>query len=103
MDSIHSLRTTDYDLCTTCISAGFAEAHNPFHEFLDINEPGRVIVHNVLSGSGEREAATEPPRRAAAPAQPAVAAEPVVHSAHCDLCSSMIHGDRYVCSFYILQ
>ncbi|KDQ63127.1 hypothetical protein JAAARDRAFT_29129 [Jaapia argillacea MUCL 33604] len=45
----------DYDLCTQCISSGRAEAHNPFHEFFDIEKPGRVVVHNVYSGDGERD------------------------------------------------
>ncbi|KAF5368556.1 hypothetical protein D9758_002170 [Tetrapyrgos nigripes] len=51
----------DYDLCTNCITSGSAERHNPFHEFIEIHEPGRVIVHTVLSGNGEREATQPPP------------------------------------------
>lgn len=84
------MATADYDLCTTCISEGAAQAHNPFHEFFDINEPGRVVVHTVFSGNGEREAAREPSRRTSAPAAAAV------HDATCDLCDSRILGDRYV-------
>ncbi|KAJ3731958.1 hypothetical protein DFJ43DRAFT_998241 [Lentinula guzmanii] len=85
----------DYDLCTSCITGGGAGNHNLFHEFFEISEPGRVVVHNVFSGSGEREAAPQPPRRAnEAPAQ---SNQPVVHSATCDLCESRIRGDRYKC------
>ncbi|KAJ4002254.1 hypothetical protein F5050DRAFT_1558953 [Lentinula boryana] len=85
----------DYDLCTSCITGGGAGNHNPFHEFFELSEPGRVVVHNVFSGSGEREAAPQPPRRAnEAPAQ---SNQPVVHTATCDLCESRIRGDRYKC------
>ncbi|KIM47460.1 hypothetical protein M413DRAFT_22123 [Hebeloma cylindrosporum] len=87
----------DYDLCTTCISGGAAEAHNPFHEFFDVNEPGKVIVHTVFSGNGEREAAGGHSRRPSVPVQPAAVAEPVVHNATCDLCDSRIQGGRYKC------
>lgn len=101
MDLVHSLTwpNTDYDLCTTCISGGAAQAHNPFDEFFDIDEPGRVIVHTVFSGDGERETARGPARRTSAPAQPAAATEPI-HNANCDLCDSIIQGDRYVCSLH---
>ncbi|KAJ3789277.1 hypothetical protein GGU10DRAFT_261076 [Lentinula aff. detonsa] len=85
----------DYDLCTSCITGGGASNHNPFHEFFEISEPGRVVVHNVFSGSGEREAAPQPPRRVnEAPTQ---SNQPVVHAATCDLCESRIRGDRYRC------
>ncbi|KAF9486564.1 hypothetical protein BDN70DRAFT_870152 [Pholiota conissans] len=94
----------DYDLCTPCMSAGAAEAHNPFHEFFDITEPGRVIVHTVLSGDGERDSRRRPARNQA-PRSPAAAAAaaapvpqgPVAHAASCDLCESRIVGDRYKC------
>ncbi|KIK70603.1 hypothetical protein GYMLUDRAFT_253953 [Collybiopsis luxurians FD-317 M1] len=85
----------DYDLCTSCINNGCAERHNPFHEFFDISEPGRVVVHNVFSGSGEREATTTSRRydEAAIPR----ASQPVVHHASCNLCESRIRGERYKC------
>ncbi|KAJ3867306.1 hypothetical protein EV359DRAFT_34766 [Lentinula novae-zelandiae] len=83
----------DYDLCTSCIADGAAARHTPFHEFFDISEPGRVVVHNVFSGSGEREAAP-PMRHNGSPDQ---YSQPVVHNAVCDLCESRIRGDRYKC------
>ncbi|KAJ3517856.1 hypothetical protein NLJ89_g241 [Agrocybe chaxingu] len=81
----------DYDLCTTCISAGSAERHNPFHEFFELKEPGRVIVHTVFSGQGEREGRSSTNR---APTREAPVES---HSANCDLCDSRIQGDRYKC------
>lgn len=90
----------DYDLCTGCIMSGSAERHNPFHEFFEISEPGRVIVHTVFSGEGEREStpSTRAPPAAAAPtvvSPPVVEAVPI-HAANCDMCDSRIRGDRYV-------
>jgi next to BRCA1 gene 1 protein len=76
----------DYDLCTRCILSGSAERHNPFHEFLDISEPGRVIVHRVFDQISEPTLA--PGSREE---------EEVVHHATCDLCDSRIIGVRYVC------
>lgn len=93
---------SDYDLCTSCINSGSAEAHNPFHEFFEIEEPGRVIVHTVFSGNGERNAASRNGRHDGSTphmydnAAPATA-EPVPHNATCDLCDSRIYGDRYKC------
>ncbi|KAF5366933.1 hypothetical protein D9757_010843 [Collybiopsis confluens] len=85
----------DYDLCTTCINAGAAERHNPFHEFFEISEPGRVVVHNVFSGSGEREASTVDSRHEHD--RPTPRASPsAVHNATCNLCTSRIRGDRYI-------
>ncbi|KAI3622325.1 zz type zinc finger domain-containing protein [Moniliophthora roreri] len=86
----------DYDLCTECITSGAAERHNPFHEFFEINEPGRVVVHTVYQGNGERNAPDI--RRAPVLSPPAPApAQPVVHFASCNLCDSRIRGDRYKC------
>ncbi|KZT27712.1 hypothetical protein NEOLEDRAFT_1130794 [Neolentinus lepideus HHB14362 ss-1] len=93
----------DYDLCTPCMNSGSAEAHDPFHEFLDIKEPGRVVVHNVFSGNEESAGIPADTRRASSPSQrtpaPVVArpAEQVRHNARCDLCDSVIIGDRYKC------
>ncbi|KAJ3851824.1 hypothetical protein EV368DRAFT_42270 [Lentinula lateritia] len=83
----------DYDLCSSCIADGAAARHTPFHEFFEISEPGRVVVHNVFSGSGEREAAPSM-RHNGSPFQ---SSQPVVHNAVCDLCESRIRGDRYKC------
>ncbi|KAJ7492359.1 hypothetical protein FB451DRAFT_1022268 [Mycena latifolia] len=85
----------DYDLCTPCIASGSAERHNPFHEFLEIKEPGRVIVHTVYSGDGERDAPSNTSR--AAPT-PQAEEQPVIHFATCNLCDSRIRGDRYKCA-----
>ncbi|KAJ7109944.1 hypothetical protein C8R44DRAFT_883963 [Mycena epipterygia] len=90
------LDCADYDLCTPCITSGSAERHNPFHEFLEIKEPGRVIVHTVYSGDGERDAPST--TRAPAVAPPQAQEEPVVHFATCNLCDSRIRGDRYKCA-----
>ncbi|KAJ4485731.1 hypothetical protein J3R30DRAFT_3697104 [Lentinula aciculospora] len=81
----------DYDLCTSCISNGAAGTHNPFHEFFEISEPGRVVVHNVFGGNGEREAGP-PGRHSEAPARSSPLA---VHNAVCNLCESRIRGIRY--------
>ena len=64
------------------------------HEFFEIEEPGRVIVHTVFSGEGEREASQPslPPRPSAPEPEP----QPAVHNALCDMCDSQIYGDRYV-------
>lgn len=59
------------------------------HEFFEIEEPGRVIVHTVFSGEGERET-NQPSLR------PAPGPQPVLHNAVCDMCDSHIYGDRYV-------
>ena len=94
----------DYDLCTPCMAAGASEVHHdPFHEFFDIDEPGRVIVHTVFSGNGERgtqgTSATRAPAHRAS-VTPATE-ESVIHHANCDLCDSRIRGDRYVSSQFI--
>jgi hypothetical protein len=85
----------DYDLCTSCVTDGWAERHNPFHEFFEIVQPGRVVVHNVFSGNGERD----PLRHSEVPAPQS--SQPVVHNATCNLCDSRICGDRYVCFSFI--
>ncbi|KAF8808145.1 hypothetical protein BYT27DRAFT_7338708 [Phlegmacium glaucopus] len=89
----------DYDLCTPCMAAGVSEVHNPFHEFFEIREPGRVIVHTVFSGNGEREGQGTPTTRTRAPEASVAPAtgESVIHYANCDLCDSRIYGDRYKC------
>ncbi|KAK0481541.1 hypothetical protein IW261DRAFT_1471201 [Armillaria novae-zelandiae] len=81
------LDCSDYDLCTKCITTGAAERHDPFHEFWEVTEPGRVIVSRVGS--------TAPP--VPAPQVPTQAVTPAVHGATCDLCDSRIRGDRYKC------
>ncbi|KAJ7897138.1 hypothetical protein B0H14DRAFT_392785 [Mycena olivaceomarginata] len=91
----------NYDLCTSCIESGSAERHNPFHEFLEIKEPGRVIVHTVYSGDGERDAQLNTSARAPAPVPapaPQAEVQPAVHYATCNLCDSRIRGDRYKCA-----
>ncbi|KAK0199026.1 hypothetical protein F5146DRAFT_919527 [Armillaria mellea] len=81
------LDCSDYDLCTQCITTGGAERHDPFHEFWEVTEPGRVIVSRIGS--------TAPP--VPAPQVPTPAVTPAVHSATCNLCDSRIRGDRYKC------
>lgn len=85
--------TLDFDLCTACIQSGSAEAHNPFHEFFEINEPGRVVVHTVYSNNGS---VSPGPGSAGAPA--VTPAAPVVHNAICNLCDSRIYGERFKCA-----
>ncbi|TFK56841.1 hypothetical protein OE88DRAFT_1730284 [Heliocybe sulcata] len=87
----------DYDLCTPCMDTGSAERHNPFHEFYDIREPGRVVVHNVFSGLGERNNAPTSRTSPTVIGVPAASAERVRHGARCDLCDSVVTGDRYKC------
>jgi next to BRCA1 gene 1 protein len=84
--------SSDYDLCTSCISTGAAERHDPFHEFFEITEPGRVIVHTL--DAPRRVPSSDNPAPAPAAAPPP--ADHVVHSARCDLCDSRIEGYRYV-------
>ncbi|KAF7975202.1 hypothetical protein HWV62_10272 [Athelia sp. TMB] len=89
----------NFDLCTSCIKSGSAESHNPFHEFFEINEPGRVVVHTVYSGEGENNSASSTSRVEEVPAaEPVVPVVPVVHNAVCNLCDSRIYGDRYKCA-----
>ncbi|KAJ7161311.1 hypothetical protein C8R43DRAFT_881257 [Mycena crocata] len=88
----------DYDLCTPCIVSGSAERHNPFHEFLEIKEPGRVIVHTVYSGDGERDAPSNSSAARTPVPTPQAEEQPVVHYATCNLCDSRIRGDRYKCA-----
>lgn len=93
----------DYDLCTACVKSGATEQHNPFHEFFDVEAPGRVYVHTVLSGDrdsslGHRQqlpSSNQAPVTRQGPT--AVPTDPLVrHSATCNLCDSAIVGDRYV-------
>jgi len=92
----------DYDLCTACVEVGATEQHNPFHEFFDIETPGRVYVHTVLSGDRDRSFRNRQQSSTSghAPAtrqEPVAPADlPVRHSATCDLCDSAIIGERYV-------
>ncbi|KIY73564.1 hypothetical protein CYLTODRAFT_416943 [Cylindrobasidium torrendii FP15055 ss-10] len=81
------LDCSNFDLCSRCISEGGAETHNAFHEFIDIREPGRVVVHVV----GDRNTDITPPAAAAAQ-------EDLVHNATCDMCDSRIRGQRYKCT-----
>lgn len=76
-------RSSDYDLCTTCIVSGGAERHNPFHEFFEVTTPGRVVVY-------DREPSAEQGGNVA------ISSESVLHHAICNLCDSQIRGDRYV-------
>ncbi|KAK7007044.1 hypothetical protein R3P38DRAFT_3034986 [Favolaschia claudopus] len=87
----------NYDLCTLCIESGSAERHNPFHEFLELKEPGRVIVHTVYTGDGQRDAQANS-SRTPVPAPEPQAEELAVHYATCNLCDSRIRGDRYKCA-----
>lgn len=93
MQALYIFSILDYDLCTPCMETGAAERHNSFHEFFDIETPGRVFVHTVFSGSGERET---PPisRNATADSPRAVSA--IRHCAACNMCDSPIVGDRFV-------
>lgn len=113
----------DFDLCSTCMTNRLTSiAHNPFHEFLEIHEPGKVIVHTVYSANGEREDrgperspsgdAQQDTTRVAAEASPTRAtpanvvsspSSPAVHAATCDLCDSRIIGARHVSNPVMLR
>lgn len=103
----------DFDMCSPCMERNRLSemGHNPFHEFYEIKEPGKVIVHSVYSANGEREnghpersqpnnASQERAQSAPAsvPAPPPVPTPPApaVHAATCDMCDSTILGERYV-------
>lgn len=86
----------DYDLCTSCISTGSAERHNPFHEFFEITEPGRVVVHTI--DRPHRGPAYDTNHASAPAPAPAPATDQVVHAARCNLCDSRIQGCRYKCA-----
>lgn len=92
----------DYDLCTACVESGATEQHNPFHEFFDIETPGRVYVHTVFDGDRDRSFGNHQQFSSSgfAPAtrqEPVALADPPVrHSATCNLCDSAIVGERYV-------
>ncbi|GLB35809.1 hypothetical protein LshimejAT787_0300970 [Lyophyllum shimeji] len=83
----------DYDLCTPCITSGSSERHNPRHQFFELAEPTRIVVHTVNQDDGP--APLDP--ASFAPAAP-LADLPAVHNATCDLCDSLIQGDRYKCT-----
>lgn len=94
------IHVLDYDLCTACMESGALEQHNPFHEFFDIDIPGRVYVHTLLGSDRGRNRqqvpSTDHPqgirqRPSVTPVDP-----PVRHSATCNLCDSGIVGERYV-------
>ncbi|KAH8120072.1 hypothetical protein DFH11DRAFT_1685474 [Phellopilus nigrolimitatus] len=86
----------DYDLCDSCYPSA-SSGHNPFHEFLTIKEPGRVLVHTVFNGDEYRRG-TRPDERAQPTSRShTTERSPVVHQATCDLCESRIHGARYKC------
>lgn len=69
--------------------------HNPFHQFFTIKEPGRVIVHTVLSGDEDKHIPSQAPPAVQPVARSAGSSE-VIHQANCDLCDSRIRGKRYV-------
>lgn len=83
----------DYDLCQSCVDQGGAQRHQPFHEFIDIKEPGRVIVHTVFDSTSRRMPTRSPPQAS----EPVPAPAPATHRANCDLCESRIVGERYKC------
>ncbi|KAI5121307.1 hypothetical protein M0805_003775 [Coniferiporia weirii] len=91
----------DFDLCDDCFPNASSE-HGP-HEFVTIQEPGRVIVHRVYSGDEGRPQARPIGQRHQSffrrPETGSDAAGPlsVVHQASCDLCDSRIRGTRYKC------
>ena len=85
--------SADYDMCTPCIKNRRVR-HATSHEFFEIEEPGRVIVHTVFTGEGERE--TSQPSAPSRPPVPEPEPQPVLHNAICDMCDSQIYGDRYV-------
>lgn len=89
----------DYDLCTPCVESGATEQHNPFHEFFDIETPGRVYVHTVYSEDRDRSFGNRHQLSSSdhAPVtQQGNTPADLRHSATCNLCDSAIIGERYV-------
>ncbi|PCH34161.1 hypothetical protein WOLCODRAFT_160653 [Wolfiporia cocos MD-104 SS10] len=89
----------DYDMCTECISKpGTREAHGVSHQFFEILRNDEVIVHTVLTGNDERTPAeTAPASRSTAPPSNSREVVSASHCARCNLCDSLIYGDRYKC------
>jgi next-to-BRCA1 protein 1 len=94
----------DFDLCSSCIRDGALDDHSPFHEFYDIKEPGKVVVHTVHTGGPRSNHAQRTASSAssnapalAAPANPVFQEAVVYHSAICNLCDNQIVGTRYKC------
>lgn len=77
-------------------------AHNAFHEFFAIKEPGRVIVHTVFSGDGDKPLPSQAPP-AVRPFADSSGSSEVVHQANCDLCDSRIRGKRYVSDLKLIH
>jgi next-to-BRCA1 protein 1 len=94
------LDCADFDMCTACRDAGrLADMdHNPFHEFYEIEEPGKVVVHTLFTGEGERNPHTPPTATQPTRAREAQVTQDAqsVHNATCDLCDSRIVGERFV-------
>lgn len=82
-------------MCTSCITDSRGR-HAATHQFFEIEEPGRVIVHTVFSGEGEREVVPIQPSTVPRPSVAESESQPVLHNAVCDMCDSQIYGDRYV-------
>ena len=64
------------------------------HEFFEIEEPSRVILHTVFDGQGQRE--TSQPSVVSRPSVAEPESQPALHNAVCDMCDSHIYGGRYV-------
>lgn len=96
------LDCADFDICQTCADSGAKEAHDPFHSFFEIEQPGGTYVHTIFSGSGERaplRSVTSAPRSPFRRRRPSSLAQPVLHNATCNLCDSRIRGHRFVRHF----
>ncbi|KAF8078982.1 hypothetical protein FPV67DRAFT_1404995 [Lyophyllum atratum] len=83
----------DYDLCTACMLSGSSEHHNPRHQFFELAEPTRIVVHTV--NVDDEHASLDPAPFAPAPAASDLS---ILHHATCDLCDSIIQGSRYKCT-----
>ncbi|KAL4246320.1 hypothetical protein ABKN59_008948 [Abortiporus biennis] len=101
----------DFDLCQDCAEMGGKSAHNPFHAFFEIEQPGDVYVHTIFSGDGERVPERNSERNNTRPnfgtsvsqhpslrrPSPPAPTNLYVHHSICNMCDSRIRGDRFKC------
>lgn len=99
------LTLIDYDLCQSCMTYGYAQAHSPTHTFQEIHRPVRAQTAPALT-NWEHNRPPEKPRWHTLPAT-ATSPEMIVIPksdvppamkliASCTFCKQFITADRYV-------